>query len=125
MNLAAILQKNGGIDRCFVNVVVHRGHNPAAQFQHVGTIDDGVIVLVFSGFTKNQARRRRVIHAELCFKAILRCFLAGQFQHQGMYFQVNALNFRSFDAMLVAQLYASIDAGVNDNAAGKWLVGIE
>ena len=42
-----------------------------------------------------------------------------------MHFEINALNFRSVDAMLVAQLYAGVDAGVNDNAAGKRLIGIE
>ena len=82
VNFSPILAGDSGIDGCFVNVVVDGGHNLAAQFQHVGTIDDGVIVLVFSGFTKNHACRRRMIDTELCFESILRRFLASQFQHQ-------------------------------------------
>ena len=65
-----------------------------------------------------------MVHAELGLQAVCRLFFAGEFEHQRMHFELDALHLLRRDA-LRAQLSAGIDAGVNHDAAGKGLEGVE
>ena len=107
------------------DAVVHNRLHLGTQRQHVGRIDHCVGVLVFAGAAKDQANGARVVNAELTLQTSGRRFLAGQLQHQRVHFDRHFFDVVSCQAVLFAQLHAAVDAGVNHDAAGKGLVGVE
>ena len=64
-------------------------------------------------------------NAELGQQSVGGCFLACEFLHQGMGFQCDFGHLLGLQVVLLAQLHAGINGGVNHNAAGKRLVGVE
>ena len=71
--------------------VVHRGHHLAAQRHHVGAVDDVVGELVFGRAAEDQARGAAVVDAELGLQAVGRLLLAGEFEHQRVHLELDAL----------------------------------
>ena len=65
-----------------------------------------------------------MIDAELAFKSVARRFLAGQLQHQRMDAQFDSLDVLRLQAMRLRNLYATVDARMNDDAAGERLVRV-
>ena len=124
MDAAAVFEHGGHINAGLVDAVVHRGDHFAAQSHHIWPGDERVVVFVFSGPAHHQACGAAVVHTELGLQAVLRLLLAREFEHQGVHLELNA-----FDVVwlhsLGAQLCASINAGVNHDAASKGLVAVE
>ncbi len=70
---------------------------------------------------------RRVVHAELSLEPFRRRFLAGELENQRMYLELHSFyvgDIGSGERVLVPELDAGIDGGVDDDAARKRLVGI-
>ena len=66
-----------------------------------------------------------MIDAEFAFEACLRSLLTRQLQNQRMNAELNLINVRRFQIVLIAKLDAGIDCRVDNNTAGERLVGIE
>jgi hypothetical protein len=124
VHAAAVGQHRGDVGAGLVDRVVDRGHHLAAQCHHVGAVDDGVGELVLAGAAEGQARGTAVVDAELGLQAVGRLLLAGELEHQRMHLELDALDLLGPHA-LGAQLRAGVDAGVDHDAAGKGLVGVE
>src|SRR5205807_2941079 len=108
----------------FADAAGDGGCDPLAQCDDVGTRDDGIGKLAFAGLPDNDCSRAGVIDAELAFKSIARRFLAGQLQHQRMDAQFDSLDVLRLQAMRLRNLYATVDARMNDDAAGERLVRV-
>ena len=93
--------------------------------EHVGAVDHLVGVLVLGGTPQNQCHGAGVVHAELGLQAVHRLFLACELEHQRVHADCHAFDVARLQAMRIAQLHAGIDAGVDHDAAGKGLVGVE
>ena len=89
-----------------------------AQYHLVG-------VLVFAGLAVQQADRARVVDAELALQSGRRRLLAGQLEHQRVHADRHLGDVGGREVVLLAQLHAGIDAGVDHDAASERLVGIE
>src|SRR5690606_25229957 len=72
----------------------------------------------------DKAGRATMVDAELALQTIGRFLLACQLEHQRMHLQVDACQVVGRYAFFT-QLNASVDTGVNDNAASKRLVRVE
>ncbi len=64
-------------------------------------------------------------NAELTFQADLRGALARELQHEGRHRELDFFHFLTRQTVFALQLHARIDGRVNDDAAGKRLIGIQ
>ena len=124
VNLATVFEYGSDVSAFFTDAVVYRGLHLATQGNHVFAADDVVVKLFFRCAAKDQTCCTPVVDTELALQAICWFFFAGEFEHQRVHAQFDAFHVFSFDT-LFAQLHARINAGVDDDAARKWLVSVE
>ena len=96
-----------------------------AQRDHVGARDDLVGEFRFARLPEHDARRARVVDAELGLEAGARRRLAGELEHERMHAQVDARDVVRAQPVRVAQLHAAVDGRMDHDAAGERLVRVE
>src|SRR3546814_2405863 len=125
VEFAAVMARNGHGGGGLVRSVVRNGEHLVAKRHDIGAIDNSVGVLRLAGRAEGDSRGATVIDAEFALQAIFRRALSRQLQNKSMYPQIDTLDIIGPQAVLFPQSNTTIDAGMNDNAAGKGFERIE
>jgi len=121
---AAVLEVN--LDACLVlfDGFIDIGGDPLLQ-RHDGRFDDCLVgELAFAGATCRDRQCRDIKHTELAFEAGPRIPLRGQFHDDRMDIDIDAFDLISGQLVFITKLNASVDHGVDDQAASVRLVGV-
>jgi hypothetical protein len=82
-------------------------------------------VLLLSCEAADECDRGGVEDAELCFEASGGRLLASELEDEWVGANGDRADFVGFEVVLVAELDDAVDDGMDDDAAGEWLVGVE
>ncbi len=122
---AAVLERELHVAFVVAQRVVDGAVDAIAQRHHLGIAHHGVAVFLLARRAEQERHRGGMEHAELAFEAHLRRALAGELQHEMRHGEVHLRDFIAGEAVLLLELHAAVDRGMNDDAAGERLVGIE
>src|SRR5450755_4190122 len=104
VQLAAILAGDGHVRGRLIDFIVDACLDAVTKRDHIGPGDDFIGERVLADFAEQDARRARVIDAELCFEPGTRRGLAGKLEYQRMYLEVDALDVVDGQAVRAAKL---------------------
>src|SRR5208337_4459089 len=96
----------------------------SAQRDDRGIVDRAIAKLLLSAGALDKRDRNGVIDAELAFEAIVRTWLAGEFEHQRIHLELHALELIRGKLVFVAQLNGGVDRRMHHDPAGERLVRV-